>query len=72
MICLSQKPPTAKTPDKMTVAELREAGYCVVMWAPDELGDADIGDLEDIVIQRGNEYLEQFKNGEEAEEGEQE
>lgn len=63
-----------KDPDKMTVAELREAGYCVVMWAPDELGDADTGDLEDIVIQRGNEYLGQFNDddGEEAEEGEQE
>ena len=39
------------------INELRDAGYCVVIWTPKELGDADIGDLEDIVIERGNEYL---------------
>ena len=63
-----------KDPGKMTVAELREAGHCVIIWTPDELGDADIGSLEDIVIQRGNEYLELVNgnDGEEAEEGEEE
>lgn len=59
-----------KDPDKMTVAELREEGYCVIMWTPAEMGSASHSDLEDIVIQRGNEYLEN-NSGEEAE-GEQE
>ena len=59
-----------KDPDKMTVAELREEGYCVIMWTPAEMGSASHSDLEDIVIQRGNEYLE--NNGGEEAEGEQE
>lgn len=42
---------------QMTVAELREAGYCVVMWNPEEIGDADVSDLEDVVIARGNDFL---------------
>ena len=39
------------------INELRDAGYCVIIWTPEELGDADIDNLEDIVIERGNEYL---------------
>lgn len=59
-----------KDPSKMTVDELREEGYCVIMWTPAEMGSASHSDLEDIVIERGNVYLEDTK-GEEAE-GEQE
>lgn len=46
-----------KDTSQMTVAELREAGYCVVMWNPEEIGDADVSDLEDVVITRGNDFL---------------
>lgn len=39
------------------INELRDAGYCVIIWTPEELGNADVNHLEDIVIERGNEYL---------------
>jgi hypothetical protein len=40
-----------------TVRQLRDAGYVVVIWTPEEVGEADAGQLEDIAIERGNEYL---------------
>lgn len=40
------------------INELRDAGYSVVIWTPEEMGEADVSHLEDIVIARGNEYLE--------------
>ena len=43
--------------EQAAVDQLRRKGYCVVIWTPEELGDADAGNLEDIVIERGNEYL---------------
>ena len=46
-----------KSISEMTVAELRAAGYCVVIWTPEEMGDADHADLEDVVIALGNDFL---------------
>lgn len=40
-----------------SVAALRAAGYCVVIWTPEEIGESNVRRLEDIVIQAGNEYL---------------
>ena len=45
-----------------TINQLRDEGYCVVIWGPTELGNADASDLEDIVIERGNNFLD-FENG---------
>ena len=39
------------------IDELRREGYCVVVWTPEELGDADADNLESIVTERGNDYL---------------
>ena len=39
------------------INQLRDEGYCVVIWTPEELGDADANNLEDIVTERGNNYL---------------
>ena len=39
------------------IDQLRRKGYCVVIWTPEELGDADANNLEDIVTERGNDYL---------------
>ena len=44
--------------EQHTVAELRAEGYAVIIWTPEEIGDADAGHLEDIAISRGNDYLE--------------
>lgn len=50
--------------EQAVINGLRGRGFCVVVWTPDEVGDADAGDLEDIVIERGNNYLESV-NGQE-------
>ena len=43
--------------EQAAVDQLWHKGYCVVIWTPEELGNADVNHLEDIVIERGNEYL---------------
>ena len=43
--------------EQAVVDQLWRKGYCVVIWTPEELGNADANHLEDIVIERGNEYL---------------
>ena len=46
------------TPEQQAVIDqLRAEGYAVVIWTPDEVGDKDIGHLEDIVISSGSDYL---------------
>lgn len=45
------------------IRQLRAEGYAVIIWTPEEIGWADIGQLEDLAISRGNEYLESA-NGE--------
>lgn len=35
------------------VDELRNAGYAVVIFTPEELGECDASNLEDILVQRG-------------------
>lgn len=51
--------PVTTGPDPITIAvhTLRDLGCAVVVWTPDEVGDANIDHLEDIMIQRGNEFL---------------
>lgn len=44
----------------MTVAQLRDSGHCVIVWTPEEIGEADISDLESVSIERGHSYLEGF------------
>ena len=41
-----------------TINQLRDEGYCVIIWTPEELGDTCSVRLEDIVIERGNEFIE--------------
>lgn len=51
--------------EQAVINGLRDRGFCVVIWTPDEVGDADAGNLEDIVIERGNNYLESVNGQEE-------
>ena len=39
------------------IDELQSAGYAVVVFSPDEIGKADREQLEDIMIERGSEYI---------------
>lgn len=50
------------TPEQQKVVdELHDEGYCLVIWTPEEIGGADIGDLESIMTERGSGYLDDFK-----------
>ena len=40
------------------INQLRSAGYCVIIWTPAELGEIPIRYLEDIIIERGNDFIE--------------
>ena len=40
---------------------LRKAGYLVVMRSPEELGNVDADALEDYVISKGNDYIEDYR-----------
>jgi hypothetical protein len=44
-----------------TIHAMRDAGYLVIIWNPDELGDIDASHMEDILIERGNDMIEQLK-----------
>jgi hypothetical protein len=41
-----------------TIHAMRDAGYLVIIWTPEELGDIDTSHVEDILIERGNEMIE--------------
>ncbi len=43
--------------EQAVIDQLRRKGYCVDIWTPEDLGDADANNLEDIVTERGNDYL---------------
>jgi len=45
----------------MTVRELRDKGYAVIIWTPEEVKNCSIKDLEDLSIERGWEVIEQLK-----------
>ena len=44
-----------------TIKTLRDAGYLVVIWTPQELGNIDSSFIEDVVIERGNDMIEQLQ-----------
>ena len=44
-----------------TIHAMRDAGYLVIIWNPDELGDVDTSHVEDLLIERGNDMIDQLK-----------
>lgn len=44
-----------------TVTNLRDAGYLVIVWTPEELIGVDLGHVEDRVIELGNEVIDNLK-----------
>jgi hypothetical protein len=44
-----------------TIHAMRDAGYLVIIWSPNELGDIDISHMEDLLIERGNDMIEQLQ-----------
>lgn len=45
---------------ELTVDNLRDSGYLVVVWTPEELKNVDASALEDYVISKGNDYIEDY------------
>lgn len=60
---LDNWPPTSQ----QTVQQLLDSDHVVIIWTPEEVGEADPDDLESLCIQRGHAYLEDFKEPEEDE-----
>jgi len=57
------------TPSQLTaLRELRAAGYAVIIWTPEELGDVEAKHVEDMSISYASEYL--IPEEEETETGE--
>ena len=50
-----------KPEHQATIWAMRDAGYLVVIWTPEELGDIDASYVEDMIIERGNDMIEQLK-----------
>lgn len=53
---------TMTSEQRAMVDELRTSGFLVVIWTPNELGDADIGHVEERVIELGNQTIEMSKS----------
>lgn len=50
------------TPEQQKAIDtLREEGYLVILWTPEELGDIDESHIEDALIERGNEMIENLR-----------
>jgi hypothetical protein len=46
---------------QQAIDSLRDEGYLVIIWTPQELGDIDSGHLEDSLIERGNDMIETLR-----------
>lgn len=42
--------------------EARDAGYMITWWSPEEVQDVDVHDMEDVVVMRGNDFIEDSQN----------
>lgn len=47
-------------PDDYGVQYLRQRGYCVVIFNPGELRGVDPDQLQDLLVERGNQIIEQL------------
>lgn len=47
---------------KNILREMRDAGYAVIVWTPEELGEVDPEWVEDASISYGNEYLIEYED----------
>ena len=46
---------------RQAVNAMRDEGYLVIIWTPEELGDIDASHVEDLLIERGNDMIEQLQ-----------
>ena len=52
------------TPDvhQMTIQQLRDEGYAVIVWTPEELGDCPADAIEDASIERGWDIIDYYRS----------
>ena len=50
-----------KTEWSNTINAMRDEGYLVIIWSPAELGDVETSHIEDLLIERGNDMIEQLQ-----------
>lgn len=46
------------------LSQLRREGYVVVCFSPEEVGEADPSTLEEVMVERGNTYLDSVNQSE--------
>jgi hypothetical protein len=50
------------TPEQQkTINAMRDEGYLVIIWTPEELDGIDHGHIEDMLIERGNDMIDQLQ-----------
>lgn len=52
---------------KKVLREMRNEGYAVIVWTPEELGNVDPEWVEDCSISYGNEYLIEYEDAPQGE-----
>lgn len=56
---------------KQVIQQLRDEGYAIVCFSPDEVGGVGKDDLESHLVSEGNEHIERLSTGAEEEESTQ-
>ncbi len=46
---------------RQAINAMRDEGYLVIIWTPEELEYIDASHVEDMLIERGNDMIEQLK-----------
>lgn len=49
--------------EQFVISELKRKGWCVVLFTPTELNDADADHMEDVLIERGWNFLGETNDG---------
>lgn len=47
------------------VKEARDGGYAITYWDPDEVEGVDVDDLLDVVVERGSNFIQFYKDSDE-------
>lgn len=56
--------------EQMAIDGLKARGFAVIVWTPDEIGEADTDGLEEVSIERGWNYINSMNGPENDEEAE--
>jgi hypothetical protein len=58
-------PEDQEAQDRESIQRLRDLGYSITAFTPDEVGEADSGVLEDLMTERGWDFIEHCNNNQE-------